>query len=642
MTQTTTSMINEDRFFRSGVQRLFTGKPWEFLSELIQNAQRGLARHVWVTFPLSCTCVIHDDGHGLVEGVEGLRTLLVFSDSGFANPLVEAHQRPLGMGFYALIANERVAQLRIESYSPPDGSMLVFEIDTRRWLDDTAYRDAWRENVDWCDCQEGATGFRVTITGTESLIEEIRTCLLDTPAHRERDKVYGIDGRWIGSAMSPACGYGDLLEVVADGEGLDTSLPTAITIKDPQIIDTYQGSEIRISLFPAPTTHLDTTWSSLAVNWYGQLVLDSTRVGWHAYLHVRAGHPVNPRAPTRAGLIDDEALRTLYQWVEDRIFDWVCEQDLPEVEFVERLYAINRQRAEQECPFAIIRRWKPLPKDYVFDSSDDALSEEGGESDLLGPRQVVRKVDLPTVLVLDESVTCPLPGSHPAQPWNVRREVEKDPARALEIFLASFDIGMTGLLRATGLAAYKAGVGVPQDQVQMLWWRPGPMVDDYHTTTPGEWGIQDFPTPEDELECIPRINWRPLSADALPVFVVGESERYDITNCRWIIALASTDQMVAFLEQCGHAPFVPDEDEYDESVESYEQSVKVLIRSYLRNTIARDLELADLPAIVQSFLPEGYDIRHATWKFLYEKRTRTLVGLQISFRGGYKKVLKFY
>jgi len=129
----------------------------------------------------------------------------------------------------------------------------------------------------------------------------------------------------------------------------------------------------------------------------------------HAYLRVRTGHPVNPRAPTRSGLIDDEAMRALHQWIENRIFDWVCSQELPEAVFVERLYAINRQRAEQECPFAIIRQWKPLPKDYVFDSSDDAQSQEGGESDLLGPRQVVRKGDLATVLVLDESVTCPLP-----------------------------------------------------------------------------------------------------------------------------------------------------------------------------------------------------------------------------------------
>ncbi len=57
--------------------------------------------------------MIQDDGHGLVEGLESLRKLLVFSDSGFADPQVEEHQRPLGMGFYSLIANERITHLLV-------------------------------------------------------------------------------------------------------------------------------------------------------------------------------------------------------------------------------------------------------------------------------------------------------------------------------------------------------------------------------------------------------------------------------------------------------------------------------------------------------------------------------------------------
>src|SRR5713226_8603379 len=114
----TTSMINEDRFFRSGVKRLFTGKPWEIFNELLQNAQRSMATCFEVSFPTTTSCVVQDNGHGLVEG---LRKLLVFSDSGFADPQVQANQRPLGMGFYSLIANERISHLRIESYSPSDG-----------------------------------------------------------------------------------------------------------------------------------------------------------------------------------------------------------------------------------------------------------------------------------------------------------------------------------------------------------------------------------------------------------------------------------------------------------------------------------------------------------------------------------------
>src|SRR5712692_5160245 len=297
MTTHATSMINEDRFFRSGVKRLFTGTPWEFLNELLQNAQRSLATHVWVSFSEAQSCVIQDDGHGLVEGVEGLRTLLVFSDSGFANPDVEVNQRPLGMGFYSLIANERITRLKIESYSPPDGKVLVFAIDSVRWLDDGEYRASWQERVGWREREEGAPGFQVTITGTEPLIQEIRACLLDTAAKREHERY--VDAHWLRSKMSPACGYSDLLSVVVDGEVLDTSLPTAITIRKPQIVATYQGNSIRISLFSASPGLLGIGGTALGVNWYGQLVVDASRVGWYAYLHVRTGHPVNPRAPTR-------------------------------------------------------------------------------------------------------------------------------------------------------------------------------------------------------------------------------------------------------------------------------------------------------------------------------------------------------
>ena len=288
----TTSMINEDRFFRSGVKRLFTGRPWEIFNELLQNAQRSLAAHAWISFPEPHTCVVKDDGHGLTGGLESLRTLLVFSDSGFADPQVEAHQRPLGMGFYSLIANERVTGVAIESYSPPDGKVLVFAIDAARWLDDGEYRTSWQERVTWREPEDGETGFQLTITGSDVLIEEMRACLLDTPVQRVQSQIFGMSGRWIRNEMSPACGYGDLLEVLVDGEVLDTRLPAQISIRRPQIVDTYQGNTIRISLFEPPTEYNDRGYASIAINWFGQVILDG-HTGyreWHAYLHVRSGH----------------------------------------------------------------------------------------------------------------------------------------------------------------------------------------------------------------------------------------------------------------------------------------------------------------------------------------------------------------
>jgi len=91
---------------------------------------------------------------------------------------------------------------------------------------------------------------------------------------------------------------------------------------------------------------------------------------------------------------------------------------------------------------------------------------------------------------------------------------------------------------------------------------------------------------------------------------------------------------------CGHAAFVPDEDDW--SVESYRQSVKRLIRSYLRDTIAGDLELSELPETIQHFLPEGCDVRDTTLQFLYREGTHKPTGLRISLRSGDEHVLTFY
>ena len=661
----TTSMINEERFFRSGVKRLFTGKPWEVFNELLQNAQRSMAAHVWITFPDANTCVVRDDGHGLTWGLETLRTLLVFSESGFANSQVEAQQRPLGMGFYSLIANERVIRIAIESYTPTEGKVITFAIYTARWLDDGEYRASWRKRVEWREPENGETGFQLTITGNASLMQEIRACLLDTPVRRVQSHTFGMSGHWIRHEMSPACGYGDLLEVLVDGEVLDIRLPAQISIRRPQIIDTYMGNPIRISLFEPPAEYNDRGYAAIAVNFWGQLILDghSGYRQWHAYLHVRAGHPVTPKAPTRSGLVHDEALRSLYQWIEDRIFAWVCSQEASPVQFVERLYAINPERAGLDCPFAVIQPWKPLPADYTLASYseyagcaegawDEATGRDEGESHQLGPRRVIRKSDLGTVLILDERVTCPLPASHPAQPWHVLRRLESGELHPDDTVLTSFEIGMNSLLRATGLEAYRAGVGVPQERVHALWWRPGAPVDDYHTTSAGVWGIQSFPTPENELECIDRIAWQPLPQEALPVFVVGAVESYDIKSCCWIIALASSEAMVAFLQQCGHAPFEADEDDEDESTESYGRSVQALIRTYLRDAIARDITLSELAEVINPFLPDGYDARYATFKLIYDKQGKILKELRLSFsfrmtegglvRSGHRKVLRFY
>lgn len=641
------SLINEARFFRSGVSRLFSGKPAEFVGELLQNAQRSHASRVEITFPDAETCVIQDNGHGLLQGVESLRMLLTFSESGFADPLVEADQQPLGMGFYALVANERMTTLLLESKTAANERVLRFALDTRRWLDESAYRQSWLTRVQWRDEPEASQGLRITLKGEPSLITDIRACLQATAAcqfQTTRGKM-ALNRHWCQHTMSPACGYADLLDVVVDGQPLDLRLPDELSGKQAQIIDTYQGNPIAITLLPFPDDPTSVQWAGLVVNWYGQLIFHERALGWQAYLHVRSGHPLNPKAPTRAGLREDEALAALLQWAEDRIFGWACEQEQPEVAVVEQLYAIDAKRAEQACPFMVLQPWKPLPAGYTFTSYEtytrqtlwSASGKQGEESDAYGSKQVRRKSELSTLLVLDESVICSLPARDLKQTWRLGESASvqegSDP-----FDLVSFGIGITSLLRAIGLTAYQAVVGVPPEQIQQLWWKPGPLVDEYHTLTPGSWGLHAGATPTQAVQ----ITWNPLSLEKGPVFVVGATESYEISDCDWLIALPSTDAMVSFLERAGHAPFWPDEDEPEASIEAYRRSVKALIRAYLGEAIASESELVDLPRLVQPFLPAAYQAERATWRFLVPEGTSKPIGLSLAFPDGYEKKLTLY
>src|SRR5581483_7870130 len=96
-TQTTgagdlSSLVNTQKI-RSSIKRLFQNTAKEVIAELLQNAARALATHVMITTTEN-TVVIHDDGHGLLDGVNGFHTLLKIAESYFDNETIEA-QAPM-------------------------------------------------------------------------------------------------------------------------------------------------------------------------------------------------------------------------------------------------------------------------------------------------------------------------------------------------------------------------------------------------------------------------------------------------------------------------------------------------------------------------------------------------------------------
>src|SRR5690606_3299934 len=115
------------------------------------------------------------------------------------------------------------------------------------------------------------------------------------------------------------------LAIALNGAPVDVSAPSGHAIENPFWEGEYMGCKLVVG-------HSYGSRSS-SVNWYGQEIHWSIcdreqhiTHGFAARLEVKDGRPVNPKAPTRAGLIQDEALETLNKFVEDRIFEHVCDR----------------------------------------------------------------------------------------------------------------------------------------------------------------------------------------------------------------------------------------------------------------------------------------------------------------------------
>ncbi len=623
-----TSLVNEAKLFSSIVTRLFTGSVREIVEELLQNAQRAGTTRVDVRF-LQHSVVFHDNGHGLVNGVEDVRAMLVLAESSYQDDTVLENQSPMGIGLYALIAHQDVELVMIKSGS------VSFRLNTQRWLHESAYRQSWQQRVEVLS--EPEEGFTLTILARPSFLEQVRACLSiqneKLPTYYEIDDYKG--------QLNPVSGYSGLMAVYLDGEQIIAPLPKAVALPAPHyLVSEYHGNEIHISPFH---TGRYTRRGCLVVNWYGQLIFDLSETHkFCAYLLVRQGKPVTPRAPTRAGLIDDEAKEALWAWIEDRIFETICGMEHPPASLVSRLYAINKQRAHAACPFALVQRWLPLSADCEVNSYHDYVGIDTDEpsQELDEKRQVVRKDALDSLLLLAEGVTCLLRGDHrQLLQWNSEKHCHEAPGTTEQYFTQKYEIGLGSFLRATGLVAHKPVLGVPHELVAHFVWQPGEMADDYHTTDLGRWAIWKDETPEDESQLVQMLAWHPFGAEAAPLFVASETESYDIANIAWIIGLGDEREMVPFLKQYAHMVFVCDDENADRSEEQFDESVQNLILSYLPETISDKIWAVSLPGHCQQFLPAGYQAEEASYRFGRKNGQRCVT---LRFADGFEKEISFY
>src|SRR5712692_156339 len=131
-------LVNVDRI-RSSIKRLFHNNIAEVVAEILQNSQRACAKNVQITITPDGFSIT-DDGHGLLDGIDGFHTLLKLAESAFDNPTVE-DQDPMGVGIVSLMTHDKVEEITFSS------GKLQLTVDAARWWSDKDYYSTWFERA---------------------------------------------------------------------------------------------------------------------------------------------------------------------------------------------------------------------------------------------------------------------------------------------------------------------------------------------------------------------------------------------------------------------------------------------------------------------------------------------------------------
>ncbi len=513
---------------RSSLRRLFSGQIDEVLGELFQNSQRARATHVAITTS-SDSFAISDDGHGLLDGLDGFWRLLRIAESAFNNPTIEA-QDPMGLGIHALLAHGQVHEVTFTS------GHLSLTIDTARWWDDHDYYTSWSKRVEIMP--RAVSGLQIGVRCEPKLAEAVSEALRPRDVHLSYRR------------CSPAQGYSDLLRISLNDQPVETRAPRWAIPSTVLLRTTYQGSSLTIGRHSETSVH---SGGYSVINWYGQIVESRRLRAFGYYLVVRDGRPVNPRSPSRQGIIEDAALHALEAFVEDRIFAYVSDPAnrarlSPVV--VEAIYALNPERARRELPYVVVA---PLTGINTNESSFDALEQRG--------EAVIRTYDdLPLLLRSGLRVATAL-----LEPYG----------------LAAYRGGWTGdwedlpygldsFVPTLHAAHHTPHTLLCGDEARVrladVYWQPGPQRDD-DFNEPGSWGLSWTPNMEPE-------HWHPVTHG--PVFAFSDTATCDPDSVDWAVG---TDDARAFLQNEMWYAFSPSDDQdYEPQEDAYRDGCNAWLR----------------------------------------------------------------
>ena len=521
-------LVNPDRL-RSSVKRLFRNRIDEVLSELFQNSQRSNSTAVDI-LTTDHTFIIQDNGHGLLNGIDGFHTLLKLAESNFNNETIN-DQDPMGLGIVSLLTHDQVKQVTFSSGN------LELTIETDLWWNDLAYYSTWYERIVTLD--EPVSGLRIAVTCSPELIKALNAAL--EPKHQ----LYSFSDD-IYKSSSPAQGYSGILNITLNSTPVRTTLPAWTRLTDRLVSTTYKGSKLEIGYASNGRS---------TILWYGQLIaLSGLANCFEFHLEVKSGRPVNPRSPSRAGIIHDAAYNELIAFIKAEIFNFVFDlknRSTIKPAHVEGCYKLDAEYSLAHSPYFVAESIQTIDSPNSFEQF--TATEEFESQPIFN---IFTYDEVP--LLLEDQVIVQLPSG------------TSDAEHGLQSFLSE-----------TG-PAYRLSSG---DETRLaigtLWWRPRgePRHDWFYE--PGEYGISyQMDTPPESWSSI--IN--------SPVFAFNNTSSYDASEVDFVVG-TNCDPLDFLRDEAWAAFCTHEEDSYDTQQESYEESLNDLIRHIIGKCVPKDFKL---------------------------------------------------
>lgn len=328
-------MLVEEVKISSVVRRLFTNKVVEILGEILQNSQRAKADKIEFTVGADQTLVvITDNGNGLSEAKgtpDQFLSLVTVAGSFYSDKTVSQDQKPMGIGFFSLLANQSVKRVEIHS----NGLCLNLPVESV-WEEPTFWQNNnWQKNITASSFKKG---FKIVVSCDSVFAEEMVKEL------KEQGSLY----------KSPVTrGYAEYFRLFLNNEEIIIKPFDRTELFSKVLIETtFEGAELLIGL---PTASYGFETSAL-VNWFGQLIKLTLPNQLAFYLNVKSGTPLTPKSPTRQGFVNDDKYLSLTSHITTLLREFVLDQNNRQhitKALLNKLYQHDSKWMRENCPYFV-------------------------------------------------------------------------------------------------------------------------------------------------------------------------------------------------------------------------------------------------------------------------------------------------